>query len=53
MFGGAQSAAGMTCEGYWKQLTITFKYLLVLVLGLEVIGLFTPKLIYLLANVIQ
>jgi hypothetical protein len=53
MFGGSQSATGMTCEGYWKQLTIAFKYLLVSTLGLAVLGLFTPKIAYLFANMIE
>lgn len=43
----------MTCEGYWKQLTIAFKYLLISTLALAVVGLFTPNLVYLLANVMQ
>ncbi len=51
MFGGVQSGR-VTCEDYWKQLTITFKYLLISTLVLAIFGLFTSKIVYFLANFI-
>lgn len=47
-----QNSSGMTCENYWKELTIVFKYLIITTLSIGILGIFTNIFTYMFANII-
>lgn len=47
-----QGGSGMTFEGFWRQLTAGFKYMIVATLACAVVGIFTQLLTFAFANIV-